>query len=837
MLWLAVSVGAISEALPRLSLFAKGLLLAMSLVVGGATVLGTVWFRLASSAGLAQAEAEAEADVEVAGAELDGFLERLSGNVRYLALHPPTQGFLAHRDDPALEAEWRDRLTTSFIAQLETLPELFQVRLLDMKGQELVRVERREAAVVVTPQDELQDKSRRGYFRGALGLEPGRVFVSALDLNVEQGKVETPWRPTVRIATVATDGAGLPAAVLVLNGAAEATLQRLHAGLRHPGREVYAIRQDGGFVLHPDPEQRFLPERGLSSMPLPWSVRPSPKVSTETLANEDRLSSLRVELGPQRWLDLVVVSRHDFLEQKVLQMVGPTALATLLVMGFGLLGAWVTSKTLSDPLARLQTVAKAVGAGQSTELPPELMRRDEVGELGRTMYAMAEAVRDREGKLHDARARLEAWLVASPVPMVSVNAEARLVGVNPAAAKLLDAEAEGLKGRRLETLLEGVEPASLPPQGPALAVRGKPIVASWAELEGSESEERFVGTLVDASSDAALQAALESSRLAAQVFAESSDLFVVTDAEARVLLANPEAQRRLGLTSGQKLPDVLPGLDEALEEDALLHHQGGVFQASQRTAHDLSFWQLVDVTELYEKTLALETSNEALSNFAYIASHDLQVPARHLLIYAQQLEEDHAERLGADGRRMLERMVRSAERMRGLVRGVLELARVDGSAKVEVGDVYVQAVANEVVEELRDVLASSGGAVRVEPGLGQVRMNSGHLRLLLANLIGNGLKFHRPGEAPHVVVRWVANEGKRARYQVEDDGIGIPSEYADSVFEAFQRLHGSAAYAGFGLGLALCQRVVARTGGDIRVLPRPAGEGACFEFTLPRVLH
>jgi light-regulated signal transduction histidine kinase (bacteriophytochrome) len=105
----------------------------------------------------------------------------------------------------------------------------------------------------------------------------------------------------------------------------------------------------------------------------------------------------------------------------------------------------------------------------------------------------------------------------------------------------------------------------------------------------------------------------------------------------------------------------------------------------------------------------------------------------------------------------------------------------------------------------------------------------GQLEQLLQNLISNGLKFH--GEAAPRVAVSAAREAAAWRVTVEDNGIGIEPKYADRIFKMFQRLHGRDAYAGTGIGLAVCKRIVERHGGRIW-LEAPESGGARFCFTL-----
>ena len=107
--------------------------------------------------------------------------------------------------------------------------------------------------------------------------------------------------------------------------------------------------------------------------------------------------------------------------------------------------------------------------------------------------------------------------------------------------------------------------------------------------------------------------------------------------------------------------------------------------------------------------------------------------------------------------------------------------------------------------------------------------------MLWQNLIGNAVKFHRDGVAPHIVIdcdREADDESSNWTFTVTDNGIGIAPEFSEKVFVIFQRLHGRDAYTGTGIGLALCKKIVEHHGGTIGI-DTSYQEGTRFRFTLP----
>jgi PAS domain S-box-containing protein len=251
---------------------------------------------------------------------------------------------------------------------------------------------------------------------------------------------------------------------------------------------------------------------------------------------------------------------------------------------------------------------------------------------------------------------------------------------------------------------------------------------------------------------------------------------------------------------------------------------------------------LRDVTErrlaqerVTESARELERSNRELTEFTAVASHDLRAPLRSVTSFVSLIEEDYGDAFTDEGRTYVTRIKAAVARMTGLIDGLLELARDRAKgepfARVPLGD-----VAQEVVADLTHGLAESGGTVTLG-SLPTVEADRLQMRQLLQNLIGNAIKFRRPGVAPRVEV--TAGPAPRGdaddvvwELRVADNGIGLDPVHAEKIFKPFERLHGHASYEGSGLGLAVCARIVERHGGRIRAEGQP-GVGTTLIVTIP----
>jgi PAS domain S-box-containing protein len=251
---------------------------------------------------------------------------------------------------------------------------------------------------------------------------------------------------------------------------------------------------------------------------------------------------------------------------------------------------------------------------------------------------------------------------------------------------------------------------------------------------------------------------------------------------------------------------------------------------------------LLDITQrkraeitLLEQADKLSRSNAELEQFAYVASHDLQEPLRKIQAFGDRLKTKYEAALGAEGLDYLTRMQNAAARMQILIQDLLSLSRVASHAKpftsVDLGEVI-----HTVVADLEMRIQDAKG--RVEIGaLPAIWGDRGQMAQLFQNLIGNGLKFRKPGESPVVKIesqpQMLANGAAGWQISVEDNGIGFDEKYRDRIFQIFQRLHGRNEYEGTGIGLAICRKIVDRHGGSVTANSSP-GAGATFVITLPQ---
>ena len=401
-------------------------------------------------------------------------------------------------------------------------------------------------------------------------------------------------------------------------------------------------------------------------------------------------------------------------------------------------------------------------------------------------------------------------------------------------------EEQGLRVRRDNTrfLVRTTFTASRDPAG---NLRGFSVI-SRDLTESKESEAKYRG-LLEAAPDA----------------------MVVVNQSGEIVLLNAQAEKQFGYRRdellGQKVTNIIPaGFAERLiadglrsAEDALAQQIGTGIELIGRRKDGGEFpieimlsplgnvegtlvtAAIRDITarraaaaNLLQKVGELKRSNEELEQFASIASHDLQEPLRMVASYTQLLSRRYKGRLDSDADEFIAFAVDGASRMQRLIQDLLAYSRV-GTRGSDLLDISSEDALQQALLNLRGAIEESGALVTHGP-LPTVSADETQLIQLFQNLLGNAIKYQGPG-VPKVHIAAARNNGKRWVFSVQDNGLGIEPQYFEKIFGMFQRLHKREAFAGTGMGLAICKKIVEQHGGHISVNSKP-GHGSTFRFAL-----
>jgi PAS domain S-box-containing protein len=241
-----------------------------------------------------------------------------------------------------------------------------------------------------------------------------------------------------------------------------------------------------------------------------------------------------------------------------------------------------------------------------------------------------------------------------------------------------------------------------------------------------------------------------------------------------------------------------------------------------------------EVESALRRTVAeLNRSNEELGQFASIASHDLQEPLRMVASYTQLLSKRYTGKLDSDADEFIAFAVDGANRMQRLIQDLLAYSRIGTQGKL------LMKASSELA--LQQAIMNLGGTIEdravevTHDPLPSVLADEGQLVQLFQNLVGNAIKYQRDG-VPKIHISSVRQADAKWLFSVQDNGIGIESKYFERIFGMFQRLHRREEFAGTGIGLAICKKIVERHGSTISV-ESELGHGSTFRFALTESSH
>ena len=233
--------------------------------------------------------------------------------------------------------------------------------------------------------------------------------------------------------------------------------------------------------------------------------------------------------------------------------------------------------------------------------------------------------------------------------------------------------------------------------------------------------------------------------------------------------------------------------------------------------------------EISLQNKTLQNQNQELEQFTYITSHDLQEPLLTLMSFSELLLEDHLESLNDEGKLYVDFINKSAIRMRALVTGLMEYARIGKREELTLID--CNSVLNEVLNDLSVKINNSQAKIQV----GKLPKFTGYetyIRLLFQNLISNSIKFTKENTLPEINIKCEETE-KDWLFSISDNGIGIDKKYIDQIFIIFKRLNHQDKYSGYGIGLAHCKKIIDLHNGEISI-QSVLGEGSTFNFSISK---
>lgn len=494
------------------------------------------------------------------------------------------------------------------------------------------------------------------------------------------------------------------------------------------------------------------------------------------------------------------------------------------------------------------------------------------------------------------RTRFAELLIESSVDMIAVyDKELRYTVWNQRCVEILHLPKEAVLGKNVfevfptmrgqkitQSLYKGLEGQStyLPPQPSVLSNHHyenyvQPLFNEAGQVHG------VLTVTHDVTESYRLREELEErSRFAEMIIESSVDIIVTYDTSLRITAWNKKSEEVFQLKKedvlGKYVQDIFPhiaGTQRLTDLQAVLagktvqyepeelHPYGihanlyllplkdhsGEVNGVLSISHDVtdvvrSAAQLATLNRSLEnKNQELANTNAELASFSYVASHDLQEPLRKIQAFGSRILANESERLSETGKDAFRRMQSAADRMQQLIEDLLTYSRTN----TEPGEFAVQdlnKILQEAEMEVSEVITGKQAVIEADP-LPNARVVAFQFRQLLTNLLSNALKYQRPDVVPHIRITCAivsATEVPQAattaeRYYciaVQDNGIGFEQQYAERIFELFQRLHGRSDYKGTGIGLAICRKIMQNHHGYLLAEGRP-DVGSTFTIYLP----
>jgi PAS domain S-box-containing protein len=789
-------------------------------------------------------------------------------------------------------AEWRSRLAKRLLDEIAVNQGYYQFRLIAADGMEVVRGEQTASGPRIVPDDQLQQKGQSDYFRDTMKLAAGQVYVSAVELNKEFGRIETPPVPVVRVATPTFLPDGERFGILIIN----LDLRPIFAQLRTQAPlngELRLINADGDYLLHPDPAREYRFEYGETSRltdDFPHLGRWPLDAPQQTLTQDraGRLVGLAIapgSIGPSRRFSVVEIVPYAALAAAP----RPVREATLIAGGAAATCAALLAIVIANVLSRrLRTVMASVDNLSQEELAAAAgLPRGEPAPTGFRRFFLPppeqelgrELLRRRQNELllqnYLERDQLYAAVVRSATDaIVTKTLDGKITGWNAAAEKLFGYSAQEAIGRQIDIIvprerlddvdkilgavrrgerIDHFETVRRTKGGRLIDVSLSisPVKAPSGEIVGSAkivrniSEQKF--------SERKFQLAVEASPGGVLMINESGE----------IVLANAELERQFGysrselvgtsvdllLPTSMRKPHAARRAEFYAEPAVRRMGAGRDLHARRKDGSEfpveiglnpiqsgdglMVLATIIDITQRKEVEKAVEAQNERLRR-SNAELEQFAYVASHDLQEPLRMVASYTQLLEERYRDQLDDKARkyigyAVEGAKRMQTLVRELLSYSRVSSRDVADRPVNC-AMVVAAAIERLTASiqEAGADIRVGPMPVVVSEEIELGQVFQNLISNAVKF-RSARRPQIEI---SAERKDAvwEFAVKDNGIGVEEKYGSRIFQMFQRLHERGKYDGSGIGLAIVKKIVERHGGTIW-FSSVLGEGTTFYFT------
>jgi len=487
-------------------------------------------------------------------------------------------------------------------------------------------------------------------------------------------------------------------------------------------------------------------------------------------------------------------------------------------------------------------------------------------------------------KVGDAADRLDVVIETAVDGVILIDDMGTIQVFNPACEKLFGHTAEDVIGKNVKILMP--QPYFEEHDGYLANYRTtgeKKIIGIGREVAGmrkdgstfpmelsvgvaNQDEGRvFVGIIRDITERKAAEAALRESEARIRAVIDTAvDGVIIIDGDASIRIFNPACERLFGYRAedviGQNVKMLMPAPYQEEHDEYVNNYRttgikkiigigrevtgqrsdGSTFPMELSVGEARELGQPVfvgiirDITERKAAEQEIERNVRELAAFSYSVAHDLKAPLRAIEGFSSALAEDYGKQLDDAAQGYLDHIANGVTHLGNMIDDLLEYSRV-GRDELPFHSVPLKRVIDNAINSHRKTIEEMDAQVTVEGEWGKIEGHETTLEGIFQNLIGNALKFSRPGTEPVVEVRAI-DHIHEIEISVSDNGIGVPEDCRDKIFQIFHRLHGRTQYAGTGIGLAIVKKGINLHRGRIILSAAPEG-GTIFTVALPKRKH
>jgi PAS domain S-box-containing protein len=733
-------------------------------------------------------------------------LDKLENDVLYLSGVPPIQGIIRAKNhngydpvDNSTYEQWIKRLINLFTHMLKSNDDYLTIRFIgiDDNGRELLRIDRTDKGIVVTPEENLQGKGHRNYFTKTVKLSEKMIYNSDINYNREHGKIEEPYRPVIRSATPIYSESGDIFGVIVINENMSHAFNELSESV-YEDNKLFVTNQNGDYLLHPEKKYEFGFEFGknyniyneFTDLVNDPNLKHHQSIIT-TGFNSDKLllNYIKIRLGKHsgKFIGLAVSSDYTKVISTADKNNHTFFLIALIIIGFTLVVGWIFSSSLAAPLTYIAKLVKNYSIGEPiSNLPVDA--NGEIGVLARSfnnlIYIVNEGIKRLETEIKEREYtqgvlseqslefkhtsdHLSGILENAVDAIISIDEDGSILTFNPAAVSMFGYTLDEVEGKNIKMLM------------PSPYHENHDTYLSNYRTTGSK---KIIG-------------------IGREVIGKRKD-----DSTFPMELSVSE------IISGEKR-----------------NFTGIVRDITERKAAE---------EEILKAKEQAEIASKSKSDFLATMSHEIRTPMNGVLGMSHILLDT---KLSGDQRNFVNSIQSSGNALLTIINDILDFS------KIEAGKLDIEPIPFDLKEtlfELVDLLNITAKNKNIELILHfpsnvhpTVIGDAGRIRQILMNLASNAIKFTETGHVFISAKNVKANDDELTiLFSVEDTGVGIPKNVQEKLFDPFTQADASTTrkFGGTGLGLSICKQLVELMGGTIGI-DSEIGKGSnfWFELTLP----